>query len=112
MERHEQIALYDACRDTATHLIGLVLEQCNLAAANGDGAREANCGRGRRADVFLSLAACSRFRSFQVVTAATSRRPLWRNCTASKISKAMAPDNESNTPPEYSPPMTAIASAA
>lgn len=32
MERHEQIALYDACRDTATHLTGLALEQRNLAA--------------------------------------------------------------------------------
>lgn len=36
MEMHERVALYDACRDTATHVRGLLLAQIDRDEARGD----------------------------------------------------------------------------
>lgn len=38
MEMHERVALYDACRDTATHVRGILLARRRAAAAAGDSA--------------------------------------------------------------------------
>jgi hypothetical protein len=36
MEMHERVALYDACRDTATHVRGILLAKRRAATAEGD----------------------------------------------------------------------------